>query len=55
MIEYSPDYRPVRRFKLHGCWISNLTSDNLSSDSNNVVKVNATIEYDRAELDTSEL
>ena len=55
LIEYSPDYQTVRRWKLHGCWLTNLTCDNLSSDSNNVVKISATIQYDRAEVDTSEL
>lgn len=56
LIEYSPDYQPIRRFKLQGCWISNLVTSGLSSDNGNqVMQVTATIEYDRGEIDTSEL
>ena len=55
VVEYTPDYQQVRRFKLEGCWISNLSSSGLSSDSNQNMKVTATIEYDRATIDTSEL
>lgn len=55
LVEYSPDYQQVRKFKLHGCWISGLSYDELSSESNNVMRVSATIQYDRAELDVTEL
>ena len=55
LVAYSPDYQQVRRWKLHGCWISNLQYDDFNSTTNNVVNVRATIQYDRAEVDTSGL
>ena len=53
-MEYSPDYQLVRKWLLHGCWISSISEDSYDSDSNDKHKLTATIEYDRAEIDTSE-
>ena len=53
LLEYTPDYQLVRTWILHGCWISGLSEDNYDSESNNKHSVNCTIEYDRAEVDTS--
>lgn len=53
LIEYSPDYQPVRRWILRGCWVSGLSEDTMSNEQNNGKKITATIEYDRAEIDTS--
>lgn len=53
LIEYSPDYQPVRRWIMRGCWVSGLSEDNMNNESNNKKTVQATIEYDRAELDVS--
>lgn len=54
LVEYSPDYQMVRRWILHGCWISNLNEGDFSAQSNGTHQIQVTIEYDRAELDTSE-
>ena len=54
LMEYSPDYQLVRKWLLHGCWISSISEDSYDSDSNDKHKLTATIEYDRAEIDTSE-
>ena len=53
LIEYTPDMQIVRQWKLHGCWISSLQESDYSSDDNANHTINATIEYDRAEIDTS--
>lgn len=53
LLEYSPDYQLVRTWVLHGCWISSITEGNYDSNSNNMQQCTATIEYDRAEIDTS--
>ena len=55
LIMYSPDYQEVRRWKLYGCWISNITEDTMDSDNNSVHRMTATIEYDRAEIDVSDI
>lgn len=55
LIMYSPDYQEVRRWKLYGCWISNITESDMSSDGgNDVHQITATIEYDHAEIDNSD-
>lgn len=54
LIDYSPDYQIVRKWNLRGCWINNLSETDRSSDGNEIVKITATIQYDKAELDTSE-
>lgn len=52
VIEYPPDYaEPVRTWKIHGCWISELTEDNYSNDDGGKHLINATFQYDSAELD----
>ena len=53
LIEYTPDYQVVRQWRLHGCWISNISEDDYNNESNDKHNVTATIEYDRAEIDTS--
>ena len=55
LIEYTPDYRKVRTWRLYGCWISNLTSDAPTNEDGGKVSVQCTIEYDRAVIDTSEV
>lgn len=55
LIEYSPDMQVVRKWLLHGCWISELREDDYSSDGgNDKRRITATIEYDRGEIDTSD-
>ena len=53
LIEYSPDMQIVRQWKLHGCWISNITEPEYSSEGNDKHTISVTIQYDRAEIDTS--
>lgn len=53
LIEYSPDYQVVRTWKLYGCWISSLEEDEMDNENNSKHTVRATIEYDKAMLDTS--
>lgn len=54
LVEYTPDYQEVRRWRLHGCWISNLTETEYNHDNNEKHAVTATIQYDRAEIDMSD-
>jgi hypothetical protein len=55
LVEYTPDYQKVRQWKMHGCWISELSSSEFNSDNNEKMQVDVTIEYDKAELDTSDV
>ena len=55
LIEYTPDYRKVRTWRLHGCWISALTEGEYTSEDGGKHQISATIEYDRAEIDLSEV
>ena len=55
VIEYTPDYQVVRQWRLHGCWISNIQEDDYNNEDNAKHNITATIEYDRAEIDTSSL
>jgi hypothetical protein len=55
LVEYTPDYQKVRQWKMHGCWVSKLSSGAFSSDNNEKMQIDCTIEYDKAELDTSEV
>lgn len=56
LIEYTPDWQKVRQWILYGCWISNLTEDPYNSDADaDKHSISATIQYDKAVLDTSEV
>lgn len=55
LVMYSPDYREVRRWKLYGCWISNITESEMDSENNGVHRITATIEYDHAEIDVTDI
>lgn len=55
LIEYTPDQQEVRRWRLHGCWISNITESGYSSDRNEANQITVTIEFDRGEIDTSDI
>lgn len=55
VIEYSPDMQIVRQWKLHGCWISGISENDYNAESNDKHQITATIQYDRAEIDTSSL
>lgn len=56
MLEYTPDYQLVRTWKLYGCWISNITESPFTYDNQNGVnEITATIEYDRALPDSTDV
>ena len=55
LIEYTPDYRKVRTWRLYGCWISSLSEGEYTSDSGDKHQISCTIQYDRAEIDLSEV
>ena len=54
LIEYTPDFRKVRQWILYGCWVSNISEGDYSSDSGDKKQITVTIEYDHAEIDTSD-
>jgi len=55
LIEYTPDYRKVRTWRFYGCWISSLSEGEYTSDSGDKHQISCTIQYDRAEIDLSEV
>lgn len=55
LVEYTPDYQKVRQWKMHGCWISKLNSGNFESETNDKMQIDVEIQYDKAELDTSDV
>lgn len=55
LLEYTPDYQLVRTWKLMGCWISKLSEDSYSHDSAEKHQISATIEYDKAWIDISDI
>ena len=55
LIEYTPDYRKVRTWRLYGCWISALSEDDYTAESGEKHLIHCTIQYDRAEIDLTEV
>lgn len=55
LLEYTPDHQLVRTWKLYGCWISELSEDDYNWESNEKHNINATIQYDKAVVDTSDI
>ena len=55
LLEYTPDYQLVRTWKLMGCWISKLSEDAYSHDSAEKHTISATIQYDKAWIDISDI
>lgn len=55
LLEYTPDYQLVRTWKLFGCWVSSLEDGGYDHESNGKNMITATIEYDKAWLDTSDI
>lgn len=54
LVEYSPDYQVVRKWKLYGCWISGISEAGFDSESNNKRTASVDIVYDKGIIDTSE-
>lgn len=55
LVEYTPDYQKVRQWKMHGCWISELSEDEFNNETNDKKQITCKIEYDRAEIDVTEI
>ena len=55
LIEYTPDFRKVRTWRLYGCWISGLSEGEYNYEDSGKHQVSATIQYDRAKIDLSEV
>ena len=55
LVEYTPDRQKVRQWLLKGCWISALSESPRSFDSSDKSQITATIQYDYAKIDKSEL
>lgn len=55
LIEYSPDWQIVNQWVYYGCWISSMSEGDYSHESDDKRQVTVKIEYDHAEVDTSEL
>jgi hypothetical protein len=54
LIEYTPDYRKIRTWVLHGCWISQLSEGEYSAEDGQKHSISATVQYDWAEIDLSD-
>ena len=49
LVEYSPDYDEViRKWRMVGCWVQNITEEPFSNETNDKRTVTATIVYDKA-------
>lgn len=50
LTEYTQDYRPIRTWRLVGCFISALSEDDFDKTSDGARQISATIQYDRAPM-----
>lgn len=48
LTEYTPDYQPIRRWHMYGCWCSAVDEPEFNNESNDKKTVTASIEYDYA-------
>lgn len=55
LVEYTPDKQKVRQWKMFGCWISGLSEGTYSHDGSDANNITATMQYDSAELDTTDV
>ena len=51
LIEYTPDYQPLRTWVLYGCWISGLSEDDYNHESPEKREIDCQIQYDKAVID----
>jgi hypothetical protein len=51
LIEYDPNYKEVRTWKLYGCWVSDLSQDAFDHDNGDKRQITATITYDWAKME----
>ncbi len=54
LLEYSPDYQLIRKWKLYGCWVSSIKESNFNADANGKRQIDVTIVYDKAALDRTD-
>jgi hypothetical protein len=54
LIEYTPDHRKIRTWKLFGCWISKLSEGDYSAEDGGKHSIQATVEYDYAKIDLTD-
>lgn len=54
LTEFTPDYQPVRRWVIHGMWISGLSSDSFDYESNGKMTASVTFQYDWAEIQSQD-
>ena len=54
LLEYSPDYQLVRKWRLYGCWVSEISESDFSADSNDKRQITVTIIYDKAMIDRTD-
>ncbi len=52
LVEYTPDFQPIRYWKLIGCWISAIQESDfdVTNGGNGGRQITVTFEYDRAEM-----
>lgn len=48
LIEYSPDFEVVRKWRLDGCWVKGLSEGEFSMEDGGKRTISATIRFDRA-------
>lgn len=51
LMEYTPDYKLVRTWKLYGCWVSALEEGAFNHEAGEKKQITATIEYDKAVME----
>lgn len=51
LIEFDPNYKVVRTWKLYGCWISSIQQDGFDHDSGDKRLITATVTYDWAKME----
>lgn len=51
LIEYDPNYKIVRTWKLYGCWVSGISQDAFDHDNGDKRQITATIQYDWAKME----
>lgn len=55
LVEYTPDYQEVRKWRIVGCWISGMSEDAYSQSADGKKLITAAVPYDLAYIDNSEI
>lgn len=48
LIEYTPDYQEVRKWRLEGCWVKGITENEFNMEDASKRQITANIRFDRA-------